>query len=141
MSEFEVGPTAVGGIMLTSLFVVAVVMTGLAFGNSTRMQVEDLGKISERSALHMMENCLKNGNEYIDSEFLNSNIAGFDLCSGCGICNMGNLATRVETSDGWSWESDGYVPPNTEKQAHEIFVNVQKGDDVVIGKLILRVNG
>ena len=38
------------------------------------------------------------------------------------------------------WESEDYTPPMTEEQAHEIYVNIDKGDDVVVGKLILRVN-
>ena len=71
MSEFEVLHVAVGGIMLTALFVTAVIMSGLAFGSSTNVHIEDLDKISVRSALHLAEHCLKNDKEYVDIYFLN----------------------------------------------------------------------
>jgi hypothetical protein len=141
MSEFEVGPTAFGGIFMTALFVTAVIMSGLAFTNSVKTQTEDLDSLTERSTLHLVEHCLKNGKEYLDGEFLDKNFVGFDLCLGCGICSMGDISARVEAADGWYWESYGYSPPLTEEQAHEIFVNIERGKDVLTGKLILRVNG
>lgn len=153
MSEFEVGPTAVAGIMLTGVFVVAVVMAGIAFGNSVSTQIEDLNMISERSALHMVEECLKNGKEHLDYDNFMKDNQGKELCSVCPkICKLGVLSAKVAISDdagsgsGSSsiggtilWKSRDYTEPLSEEEAHEIFVNIEKEAKIIIGKLTLKV--
>jgi hypothetical protein len=138
MSEFEVGPIAFGAIMVTGVFVVSVMMMMIAFGSSTEVQIEDLEQLSQRSALHLLENCLENDKEYLDAEFMSNN-DGSDLCSVCdNLCDTGFSAT-VEIADQKIWASFGYMPPLTEDEAYEMYVNVEMDDDIEVGKLILRV--
>lgn len=106
---------------------------------------EDLDKIT---AAHLVKDCLTQGNEYMDSEFLNANNEE-NVCDLCEICNIGAEAhvKNLENNDKWDFEYSSWthfrekvvdiinIFKKEKHETHTITVNIKSGDDVHVGEL------
>ncbi|MBM3304179.1 MAG: hypothetical protein FJY76_03705 [Candidatus Aenigmarchaeota archaeon] len=137
MSEIEPLHVAVGALMMFSLFIAALLITNAAFAGSTQVHIEDESKMMERSALHRLEFCLKNGGDYLDPNFMDAN-RGRPPCEICGVCSKAASA-RVDGGAGNVWDFGSYAPPATEEEAQSMFVNIAKGEGIIIGRLTMKV--
>ncbi len=139
MSEFEINHTAVATIMIVMVFIASIISAGLAFGNSAKFQSDDMDTTEQRAALHALEKCLSNGGEYISADFLDS-VSGLTVQEICGISISRTISAKVYSTDyEYVWTSEGFTEPLTEDQSHEKPVALDKGGNVFVGRLMLRV--
>lgn len=112
-------------------------MMVMAFGKSTEIHLEDEARITERSALHKLEWCLKNGKDYTVSSFLDKK-NHTSICEMCGICITGRGA-RIEDFQGNAWEFGTYTRPRTDEEGESAYINIKEGDRVIVAKMTLRL--
>ena len=138
--DIETCPAVISTIIYVN-FVIALVLfltiNVIGYGSVLVTSQKDLNAID---GSHMAENCLKEGARFIQKNRLDEFVSeGKDsLCEieSCGICGtgIGVKITDLETSNSWNF---GYKEDSNHK--HSIYINIQDGNDVHIGRLYVSV--
>jgi hypothetical protein len=138
MAAYKPMHVAVASFLLIGYLVTAIFITGLAFGQSAKVDVEDTRKLTERSALHMIIQCIYEGKDYADASTLDK-MNGMSLCDACWMCSMDNLAVRIIDSENRIWQIGDFEEPNTEEDVYTTYINIKKAGSMLAGKIIMRI--
>ena len=138
--DIDLLPSQIGALVYVGFIVslVAVITANMiSYGTVLVNSQKDLSAVD---GSHIAENCLKEGARFLQKDRLDDFVSqGKDsLCDieSCGICgtDIGVRIIDLETSDVWDF---GYDSESNHK--HSIYVNIQNGDDIHIGRLYVSV--
>jgi hypothetical protein len=105
MSEYQLIYTVIGALALVALFIGLVVFL-VSNAKSVDIEIEKTSQdINAISAAHLVEECLKNKNDYISEVFLNQNKKK-NICDLCGICTEFIKTTITDIDSGSEWIFD-----------------------------------
>ncbi|MCK4497360.1 MAG: hypothetical protein KAU24_04135 [Candidatus Aenigmarchaeota archaeon] len=152
MGEYNLIYMAIGLIIFVGLTVGGKIYLVESMGSAyleEKTTAEDLDKIT---VTHLVKDCLMQGNDYMDSDFLDAN-NGENICDLCEICNIAAEVEvkNLENGKEWSFEYSTFkrfitkvkelvtVWKKERHETHSITVNIKSGDEIHVGELNVKV--
>ena len=118
----------VGGVLM----MIFIAIIGL--GTSVNILDKNIDQLNAVDTMLIVEKCFRNGNEYIQEDFLDEN-SGKDVCELCGICEVDIKSVWVEDlTDDRDWRFKSKRSATT-----SMIVSIESEEVLNIGRLHVKI--